>query len=363
MKNRDIIKQILIEEGADRYGQTARILNRLKEIPNHIISKKPVSKHNSMGMDKETLRLIPFQGSLFKPCPGTKGYICCGYQILNIGTNCPFNCSYCILQAYFNQPSLRVFVNLEDELPKITQFFDSHPQKTFRVGTGEFTDSLALDYITDWSHILTNSFKNRKNAVLEFKTKTDQVDGLLSSPSRDRIIISWSLNSAKIATREEHGAPSIKKRIEAAKRCQKEGYTLGFHFDPLIHHTAWQEHYTKTIELMDRHIDPKGIIWISLGCFRYIPILKNIIRMRHPGTKILNEEFVTGLDGKLRYFKPIRIEMYAYMYDLISKWYDDTGMYLCMESDEVWKKSFGWSPFNTDGLIHYLDNRTKLFFN
>ncbi len=315
-----------------------------------------------MNLDKETLRLIPFQGQFLKPCPGTKAYICCGYQILQVGTNCPLDCSYCILQAYFNQPSLRIFVNLEDELEPIGRLVDSHPEKIFRIGTGEFTDSLALDPLLGWSDILLPFVSKRKNVILELKTKTDQIEGLLSSKYRDRIIVSWSLNSPHIASREDHKAPGIKKRLQAARRCQAEGFILGFHFDPLIQHPGWKEGYTRTLEIMDEYIDPKGIIWTSLGCLRYMPPLKSIIRKRHPGTRILDGEFVPGLDGKMRYFKPIRIDMYGFMREMLGKWHQDLGLYLCMESHEIWQKGLGWSPRDTEGLSRYLDKRVGELF-
>ncbi len=362
MKIEKIIKKVLVEEGAHAHEKTKQILQQLKRIPIKVVSKDAEQRRESLNMDKKTLRLLPFRGSFLKPCPGTKGYICCGYRILHIGTNCPLDCSYCILQAYFNQPSLRVYVNFEDALNGIAGILDSQLAKIFRVGTGEFMDSLALDPITGWSHTLTRFFHDKQNAVLEFKTKTDQIQGLLSSPHRNRIIVSWSLNSDKIAAREEHGAPSIKKRLLSAKRCQEEGYILGFHFDPLIFYANWRDDYTKTIELMDRYINPKGIIWISLGCFRYMPLLKTIIKRRHAETRVLDGEFIKGLDGKKRYFKSIRMEMYAFLRELMEIWYKDPGLYLCMESDEVWQKSFGWSPRNTNGLTHYLDQRVQLFF-
>ena len=357
------INKVIIEEGADEYEQTSAILQRLDNPPVERISPDRYrEKGEFMDMDKETLRLIPFKGEFIKPCPGTKGYICCGYLILHVGTNCPLDCSYCILQAYFNQPSLRVFVNLEDELNRIGQIIDSHPERTFRIGTGEFTDSLALDHITGWSNTLSRFFEGRKNAILELKTKTDLIGGLLSSPYRERIIVSWSLNSPYIVSREEHGAPSVEKRLRAAKECQEEGYVIGFHFDPLIRHTNWKEGYIRTLEMLDKYIDPKDIIWVSLGCLRYTPALKSIIRRRHPRTDILDGEFIRGLDGKMRYFKPLRIEVYSFLREQIEKWASDTGLYLCMESNEVWSEGLGWSPEDTGGLSSFLDNRVQKFF-
>ena len=358
------INKVLIEEGANGDEQTYVILKRLNNPPFEIINPERYhEKGDFMDMDKKTLRLIHFKGEFIKPCPGTKGYICCGYIILHAGSNCPLDCSYCILQSYFNQPSLRVFVNLKDELNRVGYIIDSHPERIFRIGTGEFTDSLALDYITDWSKIHSSFIRGRKNAVLEFKTKTDQVRGLLSSPYRERIIVSWSLNSTYIASREEHGAPTIEKRLQAAKECQKEGIVIGFHFDPLIRHANWREGYLRTIEMLDRYIDPNRTIWISLGCLRYSPALKLIIRRRKPRTDILDGELIHGLDGKMRYFKPLRIEIYSFLREQICKWAGDYScLYLCMESNDVWREGLGWSPQNTEGLSSFLDNRVRKLF-
>ena len=124
-------------------------------------------------MGKDALHLLNHKGEFLKPCPGTKEYICCGYQILNVATNCPLDCTYCILQSYFlNQPNLRIHVNLEENLAGILAAIDKNPHQIFRVGTGEFADSLALDPIAHWTDILMGPFSARKNAVLEFKTKT-----------------------------------------------------------------------------------------------------------------------------------------------------------------------------------------------
>ena len=357
------IKKVLVEEGARMRAFTGEILSRLPGIPvQHVRDITSATVSDELDMGKETLHLLSYKGEFLKPCPGTREYICCGYQILNVATNCPMNCSYCILQAYFNQPNLRVFANLDEKINQVLKKIDSKPECIFRVGTGEFTDSLAIDPITCWSDLLVPRFSERKNAVLELKTKTTQVDRLIAGKYRDRIIVSWSLNSPYISAHEEHKAASLKKRLEAARQCQSEGFVLGFHFDPLIPHSHWKDEYLRTIELMDKYVDPKGIIWISLGSFRFMPGLKPIIRRRHPGSCVLDGEFITGLDGKMRYFKPIRIALYKFMRENLEKWHQNLGLYLCMESDDVWQKSLGWSPKNSIGLRRYLDRRVVEIF-
>jgi spore photoproduct lyase len=251
---------------------------------------------------------------------------------------------------------------VEQQLEAIGDALQRCSGKIFRIGTGEFTDSLALDPMVKWTQVLPSFVADHENVILEFKTKTVSIEGLLSSTHRDRIVVSWSLNSPSIAATEEHGAPSIRKRLEAARICQREGYTLGFHFDPLIEHPSWREQYARTVDLLDHFVDPSKVLWMSLGCLRYMPSLKAVIRKRFPQTHILDGEFVPGLDGKMRYIKPVRIEMYAFMKEKLAQWGMGSGLYLCMESSDVWQKALGWSPENSEGLSVYLDRRAVSAF-
>lgn len=358
------IQKVLVQTGVAHKPVVKEILARLpNRTPVEQFEGKAVSAGSEQpDLQKQTLYLLSHKGRFLKDCPGAKAYFCCGYKILNVGTNCPLNCSYCILQAYFNQPGLRAYTNLAEQIEQVLEEIDRHPRRTYRIGTGEFTDSLAMDDFLHWSDRLVPLLAKRKNAVLELKTKTDRIERLLRLKQRDRIIVAWSLNSPYIAGHEEHGAAGLRKRLEAARKCQAEGFALAFHFDPLILHPDWKAEYLKTIDLLDRYIKPEGIIWLSLGSFRFMPALKPIIRRRHPGSCVLDGEFITALDGKMRYFKPQRIELYAFMRENLANWYADTGLYLCMEGDEVWRKALGWSPGDSSGLSRYLDSRVTTVF-
>lgn len=354
------IQRVVVGEGARDYPLTSSVLRNLSGVPVTETSKTE-GPLELMG-DKTTLELAVNKGAVLKPCPGTRGYICCGYQILNVATNCPLDCAYCVLQAYFQENHVKCFVNIFDYLKLICKQIDDQPWRIFRVGTGEFTDSLALDPIMGWTELLIPPFSKRKNAVLEFKTKTVAVEGLLRLGERKNVVLAWSLNSPYMISREEHRVAGLRERLQAAKRCQSEGYVLGFHFDPMVCHDAWEEGYLRAVEMLDAFLKPEGIIWISLGSLRFMPSLKPILRKRHPRSCVLDGELVRGLDGKMRYFKPIRIELYARMKELLDAWSRDLGLYLCMESDDVWRQSFGWSPGCTEGLSHYLDGRASRFF-
>jgi spore photoproduct lyase len=99
-----------------------------------------------------------------------------------------------------------------------------------------------------------------------------------------------------------------------------------------------------------------------MGALRFLPALKNIASGRFPGSRFFHEEFVLGLDNKSRYFRPLRTEMYRFMGQQLSRHLDpDTCLYFCMESDEIWRDVFGFSPEERGGLPAMLDlaARTK----
>ena len=76
---------------------------------------------------------------------------------------------------------------------------------------------------------------------------------------------------------------------------------------------------------------------------------------------ILDGEFIQGLDGKFRYFKPVRIEMYKFMRKQIENWAGfNPGIYMCMESDEIWRHTMGFMPSERGGIGKMLDQAVAL---
>jgi spore photoproduct lyase len=305
----------------------------------------------------KALEIVKFKGRFVKTCPGTRFYNCCGYQILNFGNQCSLGCSYCVLQAYFPNPNLRLFANLDDLMEQLENHLMTSPRLVHRIGTGEFTDSLLLDHLTRLSEILVPFFAKQANAVLELKTKTSQVDLLEKLDHGGRTIVAWSLNPPEVIAREEGTASSLEERLAAARRCQEWGYRLAFHFDPLLAYPRWREGYAEVVARLFSMVDPSLIAWISLGSLRFMPSLKAIIRRRHLLTTILDEEFIPGLDGKLRYFRDLRVELYAHLKDLLLEVKRDLCIYLCMESNDVWREALGYTPAERGGLPAILDRQ------
>lgn len=311
--------------------------------------------HN-LSAGKRHLFLCRHRGAFFKPCPGTREYRCCGYQVLNIGMNCPMDCVYCILQAYLNNPWLSFFVNVEDLFAELDQSLHAEPHRFFRIGTGEFTDSLALDTLTRLSPRLVEYMAGQSNAVLELKTKSVNIANLQGLDHQGRTIVAWSLNSPPIMMREEVRTATLDERLQAAAQCSRWGYALAFHFDPIIFHDGWQEGYAYTIDKLFATVPADAIAWISLGALRYLPSLKQIAAERFPVSRFFYQEFIDGLDGKRRYIRPQRVIMYQYIFERLQRYvHPDTCIYFCMENDTVWQEVFGYTAEERGGLPLMLD--------
>jgi len=361
------IDKIYLDKKAEGDSVSKTILKTLPHVPvERVDDKKALIKRFSsmsdpIGAGKKHLFITRFYGRRLKPCPGTSNHICCGYYVINAITNCPMDCSYCVLQGYLNNPFLTLYSNWDDLLQEINGFLSNRLRPIFRLGTGELSDSLALDSIFPLSQELIPFFANRSNGVLELKTKSTQVDHLLSLNHCEKTVISWSLNPQKMIEEEEMRTAPLSERIEAAARCQEAGYPVGFHFDPIIFHEGWEREYSEVIHSVFNRIDPKRVVWISLGGFRYPGRLKNIAEERFPKTQIFLGELFPGRDGKFRYLKEIRLEMYRKMVEWLKEIHPGLFIYLCMESREVWEEVFRWSPSNSSHLNHLFEKRVKEF--
>ena len=66
-----------------------------------------------------------------------------------------------------------------------------------------------------------------------------------------------------------------------------------------------------------------------------------------------------GPDGKFRYLKALRIEMYRKIVNWIKAYNPKQFIYLCMESSEVWEKVFGFHPTNRNELDRLFAERIR----
>ncbi|MDX9702150.1 MAG: radical SAM protein [Candidatus Auribacterota bacterium] len=344
--------KILIEKSALDLPYAQKLLRYFSETPVQEVDEIQQTKKTLHDyFSKNVLLITDYKGDIIKRCPGTRGALCCNYYVANIINGCPFYCTYCILHDYINCGSVMICANTE-------KFFDELRAKTrekflLRLGTGELADSLALEPFVHLNDELLPGLKECKNVVLELKTKSAFVDSILKYDVADKVVVGWSVNPQNIIDTDEYKSASLKQRIEAARIMAQNGYKVTFHFDPIILVPDWQEQYRAVIRMLRDSIPGEQVAWLSLGGLRFTVSLRKIIQDRFKKSDILSYgEFVPCPDGKLRYFRPVRVNMYRFMLKEIMAWNRSIPVYLCMESQQVWKQVFGSLPLERSALAH-----------
>jgi spore photoproduct lyase len=344
------ISQVWVDEEVRDAPLTRRVGQRLGHLPWTILpSGQPVPEPEG-----SVLYLKHYKGAFWRWCPGTRFYRCCGYRIIHIGENCPLNCSYCILKSYFQDQVLKVWANQEDLFAELDQNIKEHPEMCFRAGTGEFTDSLALEAVTGYSRDLVSYVNDCPNLCLELKTKVVDLSWMEVAGRPENILPAWSLNAPGIVHGDEQRTTSLEDRLQAARECVRRGFRVCLHFDPIIYYPGWEQGYGQVVDMIFDYLRPEDIAYLSLGSFRGMPALKAHIAGNWPGSTYIYEEYITGLDGKFRLLRPLRIQQFRFMVRRLQKHGLGKQIYLCMESDEVWKAVFGYTPADLGGLSRHL---------
>ena len=303
---------------------------------------------------KRWLYLTPFKGSFFKQCPGAGGMLCCNYFVLNLGLQCNMNCSYCYLQSYVNTPVLTVYTNIEQALEELAALAEKFPDKPYRVGTGETTDSLSLDRLTQYSKVLVEFFRKFPGWTLEFKTKSSCIEEFVNQEHAGNVVVSWSINCERVVSQEEHGTANLKRRLQSARRVLEKGYRVAFHIDPMIWHPEWRESYMELVHQVTTSFLPEEIPSITVGALRFQPEQKVIMKERFGMSSLVNRgELFPTREGKLRYDQELRNEMFNFVMKAFRDHDPKWRVWLCMENSETWAGTYQDVPTKIPALHEF----------
>lgn len=346
----------ILEESVDseigqrilRLCPSAEILSDWKRSKAQSLSSHEIEK------GKKTLVVRKHSGHFFKRCPGSTqktALTCCNYYVLNLGSQCNFDCSYCYLQSYLNQAEVQIFSNTDEALVELQSMMLQHPNLPYRVGTGEITDSLSLDPLTLNSRKLIQQFKEFPRWTLEFKTKSDEVMAFLKIPHGKNVVVSWSLNPAFVVNSEEHGTASLEARLRAAELCVQQDYSVAFHLDPMIFFNDWETAYRDLVQQITHRFRPEQVSVISLGSLRIQPEQRHLQRQRFAPQSLVNQaELFPSAQGKWRYDSLLRKRMSQLVLEEFRKHSPAWRVFLCMETPETWAASFGSTPMQNANL-------------
>lgn len=327
--------KIYVEENILHHPFTKKILSKIDSAPIICVEDyKKIGQEKSFTRradeDKNSLALASKKGELIKSI----GRMDHGQFYLFHEIDCKYDCEYCYLQYYFQTKVPVVFVNRDEVLQKIEELLNSFENPYFHVG--EVCDALAFDDLTEFSTDIVELFSKHINGTIEFRTKSTNINNLISIDNPpENVIPSWTFSPQKIADMIEHKTPCFKERLEAARRCQESGYTVGVRLDPIIRVEGWENLYPKMIQELFARLDTKQIDYISLGTPKHNKVLFETIKKRFPASPTILGELFPSTDGKYKYLKFQRVNIYKSMISWIREYAENIRIELSIESDEV----------------------------
>jgi len=306
---------------------------------------------------KGTLILTRNRGRFVKDFPSQEEG--CGEKYITPVINCPFNCSYCYLRSYFNYRSIVIFTNVDDLVKEVEQTIRSNSKVILT--SGEFSDSLALEHLTDSIRTLLPLF-DKSESILEIRTKTalaEIVTGLfdgrstgngvensshvsvepwgvpLSDNLKKNLRVTWTLSPSETIINEEPGTATLPERIEALAKTASAGIRTGIRLDPVIPFYFNESDYSKLLQKLSTSVPHEMIDMVEIGILRFPGRLMSILGRENNASNILKGDFIKGKDGRYVLIRPCRMKIYRTLVSTVKKYLPGVRITVSMEHPEV----------------------------
>lgn len=306
-----IPKRIIFEKNSREYEIGNNIYNFFKGNENVEIIQLSSNKikenipgesfYNFYREGKKTLVVGIKRGLKFQSCKPSAHYQ------LPLVSGCIGQCQYCYLNTNLGErPYTRINVNLDDIFAQVKKYITERlPAETIFEGSATSDPIPTEPYANTLKHAI-EFFNNSPNGRFRFVTKFTDIDTLLGLEHGGHTEIRFTLNTNKVITDYESGAPSLNRRIEACQKIITAGYPMGFIIAPVFLYNNWKEDYRDLLLVLNKSL-PEDVlhpITFEVISHRYTTRAKNIISEVFPNTKLpMNDEARKYKYGQFGYGK------------------------------------------------------------
>lgn len=332
------LKRVVVDEAVRDHSGTDAILRRARSLGLEVEETWPESDslNQRYRTEKSTLLLRQNRGSFIKPWESPPSIVGRDEWCLTPVEGCPFDCSYCYLQDYLDRPLVQAFVNQEEIVPQIRAFLEEPPSEPpFFFSLGELSDGLFLDPITETIARVWPEFASGE-AKLEVRSKSHHVHHLPGEiKPHSNAVFSWSLSPSGRDQRNEMLTSPLDQRLAAMRTLLSEGFRVAARLDPVLLQGEWEREYQQLVDRMTDWFELDELTFLLVGTFRFPRGFDRTMQERFPNRTFLQDEFVEGPDGKMRYPRSRRTRAYRRLRSLLIDAGGDPK--LCMEPSYVWE--------------------------
>ncbi len=269
------------------------------------------------------------------PMPSKSTDVVCPHFLeLKWANGCPFDCSWCYLKGTLRfrpekaRPRIKDYTKIEQHVRSFLEGSNGHAEL---LNTGELADSLMYERNgSSFSTFIMSLFAGQDRHRVLFLTKSTRVQHLLENDYTKNAVVSFSLNARCVARRFEKRAPSVDRRIAAAKQLADAGYEVRVRIDPMVPVRHWDRKYTELVDEVFAAFTPSRI---TLGSLRGLQsTINNAIDTSWVDYLTEGSNWGKRVDGNIRFL------MYREVIDHLESTYQYTDVALCKETLGMWDK-------------------------
>jgi len=256
---------------------------------------------------------------------------------------CPYGCHYCYLAGtpgVWFSPTVKIFLNLDEILGEVDRTASELGRPT-AFYLGKLQDGLALEPLSGYARTRIPFFAQHPYARMVVLTKSADVENLLDLGHAGRTILSWTVNAPEVVEQFERNTPCVMARLEAMRRCAQAGYPIRAVVMPIIPVADWQEIYGRFLLTL---LETVPLSRITLGSICSYPQALRLMELklgkRNAISALLERRPAKSDDGRLRFNRSTREEVYRYLVGCVRRHRPDLEVGLCLE-DEVMLASLG----------------------
>jgi len=251
---------------------------------------------------------------------------------------CPYGCHYCYLAGtpgVWFSPSVKIFLNLEEILAEVDRTASQLGRPT-AFYLGKLQDGLALEPLSGYTRTMVRFFAQHPYARMVILTKSADVENLLHLDHAGRSILSWTVNAPEVARLFEKNTPDVIGRLDAMRQCAQAGYPVRAVLMPIIPVNDWRETYGQFMVTLLESVPLTRITLGSLCSYPQAPRLTELKLGKQPAiSALLGRWPAKSDDGRLRFSRGTREEVYRYLVECIRRRRPDLEIGLCLEDEAM----------------------------
>lgn len=246
--------------------------------------------------------------------------------------NCVYDCRYCYLKWALKNNHIQVFfINYEDIKNQILSLMEKkkEEEKPIWFYSSDYSDNLATDTISWFCESFIPFFEQLPNAKMEVRTKSANIQHLLSISPPKNTEIAFSLSPESVIQKYETLTPSLDMRIKALNTLLEKGWKVWVRLLPLLPIENYREVYGEFFEFINKKIDFSRVhSFFTWGLLYTYEDYKKILKKEKMLDILYRLE--KNEDGFYREKRSLRDDFYAMIWEKLSF----KNCFLCLDSKD-----------------------------